>query len=46
MCTGIAARLNLIAPIAEQCEHHMLHRDRPEGEYEYVHRCSSILDNI
>ncbi|KAF7791757.1 hypothetical protein EIP86_002781 [Pleurotus ostreatoroseus] len=35
---GTAARLNLIAPIAEQCEHHMFHRDRPEGEYEPLYR--------
>ncbi|TEB16533.1 Aldo/keto reductase [Coprinellus micaceus] len=29
----IAARLGLIAPIAEQCQHHMFHRERPEKEY-------------
>ncbi|PPQ96145.1 hypothetical protein CVT26_004779 [Gymnopilus dilepis] len=29
----IANKLNLIAPIAEQCKHHMFHRDRPEKEY-------------
>ncbi|EPT01672.1 hypothetical protein FOMPIDRAFT_124742 [Fomitopsis schrenkii] len=29
----VADKLGLIGPIAEQCEHHMLHRDRPEGEY-------------
>ncbi|KAH9831617.1 NADP-dependent oxidoreductase domain-containing protein [Rhodofomes roseus] len=29
----VADKLGLIAPVAEQCEHHMLHRDRPEGEY-------------
>lgn len=29
----VATRLNLIAPIAEQCQHHMLHRERPEKEY-------------
>jgi len=29
----VATRLNLIPPIAEQCQHHMLHRERPEREY-------------
>jgi voltage-dependent potassium channel beta subunit len=29
----IADKLNLIGPIAEQCKHHMLHRERPEKEY-------------
>jgi voltage-dependent potassium channel beta subunit len=29
----IANKLNLIAPIAEQCKHHMFARDRPEKEY-------------
>ncbi|KAL5519579.1 hypothetical protein ACEPAH_1262 [Sanghuangporus vaninii] len=29
----IADKLNLIPPIAEQCQHHMFHRQRPEGEY-------------
>ncbi|RXW23071.1 hypothetical protein EST38_g2772 [Candolleomyces aberdarensis] len=29
----IASKLNLIAPIAEQCQHHMFHRERPEKEY-------------
>ncbi|KAJ6483550.1 NADP-dependent oxidoreductase domain-containing protein [Mycena vitilis] len=29
----VATRLNLIAPIAEQCQHNMLHRERPEKEY-------------
>ncbi|KAF9461897.1 NADP-dependent oxidoreductase domain-containing protein [Collybia nuda] len=28
-----ASRLNLIAPIAEQCLHNMFHRERPEKEY-------------
>ncbi|KAF7310214.1 Aldo-ket-red domain-containing protein [Mycena indigotica] len=31
--TDVATRLNLIAPIAEQCKHNMFHRDRPEKEY-------------
>ncbi|KAF8167230.1 NADP-dependent oxidoreductase domain-containing protein [Crassisporium funariophilum] len=29
----VATRLNLIPPIAEQCQHHMFHRERPEKEY-------------
>jgi len=29
----IANKLNLIAPIAEQCKHHMFHRERAEKEY-------------
>ncbi|KAH9486136.1 Putative voltage-gated potassium channel subunit beta [Psilocybe cubensis] len=29
----VANKLNLIAPVAEQCKHHMFHRDRPEKEY-------------
>ncbi|KAI0348242.1 voltage-gated potassium channel beta-2 subunit [Trametopsis cervina] len=29
----VSTRLGLIAPIAEQCQHHMLHRERPEREY-------------
>ncbi|KAJ7474883.1 NADP-dependent oxidoreductase domain-containing protein [Mycena latifolia] len=29
----IATKLNLIAPIAEQCQHNMFRRDRPEKEY-------------
>ncbi|KAH9950951.1 NADP-dependent oxidoreductase domain-containing protein [Amylocystis lapponica] len=29
----IADKLGLIPPIAEQCKHHMFHRERPEKEY-------------
>ncbi|KAG7439752.1 Aldo/keto reductase [Guyanagaster necrorhizus] len=29
----VASRLNLIAPIAEQCEHNMFHREKAEKEY-------------
>ncbi|KAG1716201.1 hypothetical protein ID866_941 [Astraeus odoratus] len=29
----VADKLNLIPPIAEQCQHNMLHRERPEKEY-------------
>ncbi|KAJ3554653.1 hypothetical protein NM688_g2997 [Phlebia brevispora] len=35
---NVANRLNLIPPIAEQCEHNMFHRDRPESEYEPLYR--------
>ncbi|KAJ7606660.1 NADP-dependent oxidoreductase domain-containing protein [Roridomyces roridus] len=34
----VATRLNLIAPIAEQCQHNMLHRERPEKEYAPLYR--------
>ncbi|KAJ7779601.1 NADP-dependent oxidoreductase domain-containing protein [Mycena metata] len=34
----IATKLNLIAPIAEQCEHSMFHRERPEKEYDALYR--------
>lgn len=29
----VAEKLGLAGPAAEQCQHHMLHRERPEGEY-------------
>ncbi|KAJ7472751.1 NADP-dependent oxidoreductase domain-containing protein [Mycena latifolia] len=29
----IAAKLNFIAPVAEQCQHNMFERERPEKEY-------------
>ncbi|KAI0323022.1 NADP-dependent oxidoreductase domain-containing protein [Amylostereum chailletii] len=29
----IAARYGLHPPVAEQCQHHLFHRERPEGEY-------------
>ncbi|KAJ7598065.1 NADP-dependent oxidoreductase domain-containing protein [Mycena floridula] len=29
----VATRLNLIAPIAEQCQHNMFNREKPEKEY-------------
>jgi voltage-dependent potassium channel beta subunit len=29
----VASVLGLMGPIAEQCQHHMFHRDRPEKEY-------------
>jgi len=29
----VAEKLNLMPPIAEQCQHHMFHRERPEHEY-------------
>ncbi|KDR85950.1 hypothetical protein GALMADRAFT_219011 [Galerina marginata CBS 339.88] len=34
----IANKLNLIAPIAEQCQHHMFHRERPEKEYHPLYK--------
>jgi len=38
----IAEKLNLIGPIAEQCQHHMFHRDRPEGEYRPIYSKHAI----
>ncbi|CAA7264933.1 unnamed protein product [Cyclocybe aegerita] len=29
----VATKLGLIGPVAEQCEHNMFHRERPEAEY-------------
>ncbi|KAL5519578.1 hypothetical protein ACEPAH_1261 [Sanghuangporus vaninii] len=29
----VADKLNMIPPIAEQCQHYMFHRQRSEGEY-------------
>ncbi|KAG6807944.1 hypothetical protein H0H92_005935 [Tricholoma furcatifolium] len=34
----VADKLNLIAPIAEQCQHNMFHRERPEKEYDPLYR--------
>ncbi|KAI0800609.1 voltage-gated potassium channel beta-2 subunit [Fomes fomentarius] len=38
----VASKLGLIAPIAEQCQHHMFHRERPEKEYAPIYRKYSI----
>ncbi|KZT01414.1 Aldo/keto reductase [Laetiporus sulphureus 93-53] len=34
----IADKLGLMGPVAEQCKHHMLHRERPEKEYAPIYR--------
>ncbi|THG98246.1 hypothetical protein EW026_g3905 [Hermanssonia centrifuga] len=34
----VASKLKLIPPVAEQCKHHMFHRERPEKEYEPLYR--------
>ncbi|KIK62290.1 hypothetical protein GYMLUDRAFT_555546 [Collybiopsis luxurians FD-317 M1] len=34
----IADKLNLIGPVAEQCQHNMFHRERPEKEYAPLYR--------
>ncbi|KAF9478895.1 voltage-gated potassium channel beta-2 subunit [Pholiota conissans] len=34
----VAARFGLIGPIAEQCEHNMFHRERPEKEYDPLYK--------
>ncbi|KAI5991740.1 NADP-dependent oxidoreductase domain-containing protein [Pisolithus orientalis] len=38
----VADKLNLIGPIAEQCQHHMLHRERPEKEYAPLYKKYAI----
>ncbi|KAG6332024.1 hypothetical protein ID866_7063 [Astraeus odoratus] len=38
----VADKLNLIAPIAEQYQHHMLHCERPEKEYAPLYKKYSI----
>ncbi|KAF8167231.1 voltage-gated potassium channel beta-2 subunit [Crassisporium funariophilum] len=34
----VATKLNLIAPIAEQCQHNMFHRERAEKEYQHLYK--------
>ncbi|KAF5385117.1 hypothetical protein D9615_000899 [Tricholomella constricta] len=34
----VANKLNLMGPIAEQCQHNMFHRERPEKEYDPLYR--------
>jgi len=34
----VAEKLNLSAPIAEQCQHNMFHRERPEKEYNALYK--------
>ncbi|TFK40821.1 voltage-gated potassium channel beta-2 subunit [Crucibulum laeve] len=34
----VATKLNLIGPIAEQCQHNMFHRERPEKEYDPLYK--------
>lgn len=34
----VADKLGLIPPIAEQCQHHMFHRERPESEYAPIYK--------
>ncbi|KAI0828813.1 Aldo/keto reductase [Trametes gibbosa] len=38
----VSAKLGLIAPIAEQCQHNMFHRERPEKEYAPLYEKYSI----
>ncbi|KAF5334825.1 hypothetical protein D9758_018076 [Tetrapyrgos nigripes] len=38
----VATKLNLMGPIAEQCQHHMFHRERPEKEYAKIYRKYAI----
>jgi len=34
----ISSKLGLIGPVAEQCKHHMFHRERPEKEYDPLYK--------
>jgi voltage-dependent potassium channel beta subunit len=34
----VADKLGLVGPIAEQCQHHMFHRERPEKEYAPIYK--------
>jgi len=34
----VADKLGLAGPIAEQCQHHMFHRERPEKEYAPIYK--------
>ncbi|KAI1793040.1 voltage-gated potassium channel beta-2 subunit [Ganoderma leucocontextum] len=38
----VASKLGLITPIAEQCQHNMFYRERPEKEYAPLYRKYSI----
>jgi len=42
----IADKLNLIPPIAEQCQHNMFHRERPEKEYAPLYKKYSIATTV
>ncbi|KAF9225082.1 Aldo/keto reductase [Gyrodon lividus] len=41
----VATKLALHPPIAEQCQHNMFHRERPEKEYQYGH-CVRASEDI
>jgi len=34
----ISSKLGLVGPVAEQCKHHMFHRERPENEYNPLYK--------
>ncbi|KIJ53645.1 hypothetical protein M422DRAFT_25471 [Sphaerobolus stellatus SS14] len=42
----VASKLNLIAPIAEQCQHHLFHRERAEREYAPLYRNYGIKTTV
>lgn len=42
----VADKLNLIAPIAEQCQYNMLHRERPEKEYAPLYKKYGISTTV
>ncbi|PWN46947.1 putative potassium channel beta subunit protein [Violaceomyces palustris] len=43
---SVAARLNLIPPVADQCQYNMYHRERLEKEYEPLFRSHSFGTTI
>lgn len=42
----IAEKLNLVPPIAEQCQHNLFHRERPELEYAPLYRNYGIKTTV
>lgn len=43
---SVANRLNLIPPIADQCQYNMFHRERPEKEYDPLYKSHSYGTTI
>ncbi|KII93088.1 hypothetical protein PLICRDRAFT_49165 [Plicaturopsis crispa FD-325 SS-3] len=42
----VSSKLGLIPPIAEQCQHHMFHRERPEKEYRPLYEKYKISTTV
>ncbi|KAI3478392.1 hypothetical protein L1887_59708 [Cichorium endivia] len=43
---AVANRLNLIPPVADQCQYNMFHRERPEKEYDPLYQSHSYGTTI